>query len=117
MIYHGPRIFEQVGFGSGSSLQVQVLIGLVNMLTTFIAVLTVDRLGRKPLLTWGLLGLIGCLLALAGLSGASPAGWLVALVPGFISRYAFSLGPVQWIIIGELFPASIRGRAVSLCTL
>ena len=77
MIYHGPRIFEQVGFGSGSSLQVQVLIGLVNMLTTFIAVLAVDRLGRKPLLTWGLLGLIGCLLALAGLSGASPAGWLV----------------------------------------
>ena len=117
VIYYGPRIFEQVGFGSGSSLQVQVLIGLVNMLTTFIAVLTVDRLGRKPLLTWGLLGLIGCLLALAGLSGAAPAGWLVALVLGFIFCYAFSLGPVQWIIIGELFPASIRGRAVSLCTL
>lgn len=117
VIYYGPRIFEQVGFGRGSSLRVQMLIGLVNMLTTFIAVLTVDRLGRKPLLTYGLLGLIGCLLALAGLSGVAPAGWLVALVLTFIFCYAFSLGPVQWVIIGELFPASIRGRAVSLCTL
>ena len=117
VIYYGPRIFEQVGFGSGSSLQVQILIGLVNMLTTFIAVLTVDRLGRKPLLTYGLIGLIGCLVALAGLSGVAPAGWLVALVLVFIFCYAFSLGPVQWVIIGELFPASIRGRAVSLCTL
>ena len=117
VIYYGPRIFEQVGFGSGSSLQVQILIGLVNMLTTFIAVLSVDRLGRKPLLTYGLIGLIGCLVALAGLSGVAPAGWLVALVLVFIFCYAFSLGPVQWVIIGELFPASIRGRAVSLCTL
>ena len=117
VIYYGPRIFEQVGFGSGSSLQVQILIGLVNMLTTFIAVLTVDRLGRKPLLIYGLLGLIGCLVALAGLSGVAPAGWMVALVLVFIFCYAFSLGPVQWIIIGELFPANIRGRAVSMCTL
>ncbi|MBC8152482.1 MAG: sugar porter family MFS transporter [Bacteroidetes bacterium] len=117
VIYYGPRIFEQIGFGSGSSLQVQILIGLINLLTTFIAVTMVDRVGRKPLLIYGLLGLIGCLLALAGLSGTAPAGWLVGLVLAFIFCYAFSLGPVQWVVIGELFPASIRGRAISLCTL
>jgi MFS transporter, SP family, arabinose:H+ symporter len=116
VIYYGPKIFEDMGFASSASIGVQVLIGLVNMLTTFIAVLNVDRWGRKTLLINGLIGIISSLFLLGVLTHTSFNSISVGLILLFISCYAFSLGPVQWVVISEMFPSHLRGRAVSICT-
>lgn len=115
VIYYGPRILSTVGLGS-NALLIQILFGGVNLLTTFIAVKYVDKLGRKPLLTYGLIGIITSLLSLAFLSNTNLHWLVIVFIFLFIACYAFSLGPVQWVVISELFPASIRGRAVSICT-
>lgn len=100
----------------------------MNVLATFIAIAFVDRLGRRPLLLAGLVGMGVALLAVgisffafdtdpATATSTTVAGvvTLVALVV-FIASFAFSLGPVVWTIISEIFPNRVRGRAVSLAT-
>ena len=102
-------------------------IGAVNVLATLIAIAFIDRLGRRPLLLAGLVGM-GVSLATVGaaffsmkaaIPGAGPtvagAVTLVALVV-FIISFAFSLGPVVWTVINEIFPGAVRGRAVAVAT-
>ena len=97
----------------------------MNVLATFIAIAYVDRFGRKPLLKYGLIGMCGSL-ALVGIAFASfdSAGGgvttggtltLIGLVV-FIISFAFSLGPVVWTVISEIYPSRVRGRAVSVAT-
>jgi len=119
VIYYGPRILEQAGFTLNSALGGQVTIGLVNVVFTFVAIFTVDKWGRRPLLFAGVGGavlsllIIGLLFAL----GITDGPWILLFILVFIACFAFSFGPVCWVVVGEIFPNAIRGKAMALATL
>ncbi len=118
IIYYGPDLLEKAGFRLSESLGGQVIVGLVNSLFTCVAIFFVDRVGRRPLILVGTAGLVMSL-AWIGLSFwfEVTSGWLVlAPILMFIACFAFSLGPLPWIIISEIFPTRIRGRAMSVGT-
>ena len=119
IIYYGPKILGRAGFSMGDALGGQVIIGLVNVVFTVLAVWQVDRIGRKPLLLTGIAGAAVCLAAIGFFfRSPDPRGFgLVGLIMGFTACFAFSYGPVTWIVISEIFPTAIRGRAMSLGTL
>jgi SP family arabinose:H+ symporter-like MFS transporter len=119
VIYYGPVILDQAGFSLGDALGGQVTIGLVNVLFTFVAIFTVDKWGRKPLLILGIslaviaLVVIGCLFY----AGVTHGPWILIFILLFIASFAFSFGPVTFIIINEIFPNAVRAQAVSLAIL
>ena len=119
VIYYGPRILEQAGFTLNNALGGQVTIGLVNVVFTFVAIFTIDKWGRKPLLFVGIGGavisliIIGVLFALNITSGP----WILIFILAFIACFAFSFGPVCWVVVGEIFPNAMRGKAMALATL
>lgn len=119
VIYYGPRILDEAGFTLGSAFGGQVTIGVVNVIFTCVAIFTVDKWGRKPLLFLGVsiaiiaLVLIGVLFKLNVIEGP----WILLLILLYIASFAFSFGPICWVIIGEIFPTSVRGRAMALGTL
>ncbi|RYE28218.1 MAG: MFS transporter [Sphingobacteriaceae bacterium] len=119
VIYYGPRILEQAGFTLNNALGGQVTIGLVNVVFTFVAIFTVDKWGRRPLLFFGIGGaivsllIIGLLFAMNVTSGP----WILLFILAFIACFAFSFGPVCWVVVGEIFPNAIRGKAMALATL
>lgn len=115
IIYYGPKLLETANVADGSTLLWQVLLGTVNVVFTLAAVFTVDRLGRKPLLLFGIAG-VGLTLALAGVLFlmSAPALAIVVVFAGFLACFSVSYGPVCWIIIAEIFPTAIRGRAMSV---
>jgi sugar porter (SP) family MFS transporter len=128
IIYYADDIFADAGFSSPADQAAATTwaIGAVNVVATFIAVAYVDRFGRKPLLIAGLVGMalslavVGtCFLKLGddAPAGESMAGifTLVALVV-YIACFAFSLGPVVWTMINEIYPNRVRGRAVAVAT-
>jgi SP family arabinose:H+ symporter-like MFS transporter len=119
IIYFGPAILDKAGFSLGDALGGQVTIGIINVLFTFVAIFTVDRWGRKPLLLLGISGAVLSLLILGFLFKLNvlEGPWILIFILLFIACFAFSFGPVSWIIISEIFPTSIRGRAMSLATL
>ena len=119
VIYYGPAILDKAGFSLGDALGGQVIIGFVNVLFTVIAIFTVDKWGRKPLLYTGIAGAVLSLLIIGLLfrSGAASGPWILTFILLFIACFAFSFGPVCWIIISEIFPGAIRGQAMSLATL
>jgi SP family galactose:H+ symporter-like MFS transporter len=123
VIYYGPQIFQMAGIASASaSILAQTLVGTVNVLLTLVAIFFVDRLGRKPLLY---IGLSGMFLALAtlGVAFAQPhlSGSLGAIALGsmmvYVGCFAFSLGPIVWLLISEIFPLPVRGLGMSISTL
>jgi sugar porter (SP) family MFS transporter len=123
VIYYGPQIFEMAGIGSASgSILAQSLVGAVNCGMTLVAILFVDRVGRKPLLYAGLAGMFVALAALA-VAFAQPhlSGSLGGIALGsmmlYVGCFAFSLGPIVWILISEIFPLRVRGLGMSLSTL
>jgi sugar porter (SP) family MFS transporter len=137
IIYYADKIFAAAGFSSPADQTAATTwaIGAVNVLATLIAIAFVDRLGRKPLLVAGLLGMAVSLTVVgvaflsiddavtAGASTATSSGrpsdagiiMLVALVV-YIASFAFSMGPIVWTMINEIYPRSVRGRAVSVAT-
>jgi len=119
IIYYGPGIFERAGIDSNNALLFQVIVGAVNLGFTFVAIKWVDKYGRKVLLKAGLGGIIFSLL-LCGLlfyTGHTQGILLPILILLYIACFAFSLGPITWIIINEIFPTDVRGKAVSICVL
>jgi sugar porter (SP) family MFS transporter len=115
-LYYAPKIFEQFGSTTNAALLQTVLVGAVNLVFTVIAISTVDRVGRKPLLIGGSAGMGICLAAM-GLAGDSGTGaWQLAFVLGYIACFALSVGPVTWILLSEIFPTRVRGRAMAIAT-
>ncbi len=115
-LYYAPKIFAQFGSTTNAALLQTVLVGAVNLAFTVIAISTVDRIGRKPLLIGGSAGMGVCLAAM-GLAGNSSIGaWQLAFVLGYIACFALSVGPVTWILLSEIFPTRIRGRAMAIAT-
>jgi SP family arabinose:H+ symporter-like MFS transporter len=119
IIYYGPSIFEAAGIGGSNALIFQVIIGVINMLFTLVAIKWADKYGRKLLLTTGLCGIIFSLVFCGVLFyfGHTQGVLLLVLLLLYIACFAFSLGPVTWIIINEIFPTPVRVQAVSICTL
>lgn len=118
IIYYGPKILSEAGFSIGAALGGQVTIGIVNVLFTLLAIWQVDKLGRKPLLLFGIVGVVVSLVAvgLFFFYHISQGMILIIFILFFIACFAFSLGPGTWIIISEIFPTHIRGRAMSIGT-
>lgn len=119
IIYYGPSIFEAAGIDSSNALLFQVIIGAVNMLFTLLAIRWADKYGRRILLIAGLTGIVVSLL-LCGLlfyTGNTQGPLLLILMLTYIACFAFSLGPVTWIVINEIFPTEVRVKAVAACTL
>ena len=122
VIYYAPVIFQSSGLSSASAAILATAgIGIVNVVMTMIAIRLVDRVGRRPLLLGGLLGMgvSLCLLATAFLLGQG--GWLSLLTAATLATYvgffAIGLGPVFWLLISELFPLAIRARGMSAATI
>ena len=122
VIYYAPTIFEFAGFESAKvSILATAGVGIVNVLMTIVAIWLLDRLGRRPLLFTGLIGMIVSLTVLGfafrvpSLSGSLK--WItVAGLACYIASFAISLGPIFWLIIAEIYPLRIRGRAMSIAT-
>lgn len=123
VIYYGPQIFEMAGIASAThSILAESLVGTVNAVMTLVAIIWVDRVGRKPLLYAGLIGMFIALTTLAAaftqphLSGSLGAIALGSMML-YVGCFAFSLGPIVWILISELFPLPVRGLGMSISTL
>jgi MFS transporter, SP family, galactose:H+ symporter len=126
IIYYAPQIFQRAGLDSAATaLAATIGIGVINVMSTLIAIWLVDRIGRKPLLLAGLVGMTGSLAALGvALRFGSTIGvnpdWIPPMTVGFIGLYivcfAFSLGPVVWLMISEIFPNHARARAAASST-
>jgi sugar porter (SP) family MFS transporter len=124
VIYFGPRIFSLAGIRSDkSAILLQLLITTVNVAATVIGLLLVDRVGRKPLLYAGVSGMTVSLFVLAGAfalqDAFGPALGAVAIgcLTLYITCYAFSMGPIAWILASEVFPLPIRGRGIAAASL
>ncbi|WP_299096182.1 sugar porter family MFS transporter [Winogradskyella sp.] len=116
VLYYGADIFEKaLGFGKEDVLAQQILLAFVNLIFTFVAMYTVDKYGRKPLLYVGSIGMILGFLLL-GVSLQQDAVGLISLIGVliFIGSFALSMGPVVWVILSEMFPNKIRSVAMSV---
>ncbi|WP_422107659.1 sugar porter family MFS transporter [Winogradskyella sp.] len=116
VLYYGADIFEKaLGFGKEDVLAQQILLAFVNLVFTFVAMFTVDKYGRKPLLYIGSVGMIIGFLLL-GVSLQQNAVGLISLIGVlvFIGSFALSMGPVVWVILSEMFPNKIRSVAMSV---
>lgn len=119
VLYYGPSIFESAGFSGGDSLYYQVLVGLVNMLTSVLALIIIDKVGRKKLVYYGVSGMIVslALIGLYFLFGNSlniSALFLLAFFLFYIFCCAGSICAVVWVLLSEMYPARIRGLAMSI---
>lgn len=123
IIYYAPTIFKTAGFDSNlTAIYATTGIGVVNFIMTIVAVFFTDRIGRKPLLYFGLTGVmlslfaLGTSFAFTGVLGSSLKWVAVGSLVTYIICFAMSLGPIGWILVSEVFPLRIRGIAMSVCT-
>jgi sugar porter (SP) family MFS transporter len=131
IIYYANEIFAEAGFTTAEQQAKATLyaVGAVNVLATLIAVAWVDRFGRRPLLLTGLVGMTVSLAAVGGsfavLENQPDGGATSTTVGGivtvlalvvFIASFAFSMGPIVWTLISEIYPNRVRGRAISVAT-
>ncbi len=123
VIYYGPQVFQMAGIASDeASILATALVGAVNVLLTLVAIFFVDGVGRKPLLYAGCTGMF---LALAVLSYAfaqphlqgSLGGIALVSLMVYVGSFAYSLGPILWLLISEIFPLQSRALGMSICTL
>jgi len=119
ILYYGPELFKNIaGANMDAALLQTIVIGITNLTFTIVAIRMVDKIGRKPLMIIGSAGMGICLTAV-GLAAYNQAigGWLLLCMVGYIAFFAISVGPVTWVILSEIFPARVRGRALGLATL
>lgn len=114
-LYYAPRIFESMGAAKSASLLQTVVMGLVNVVFTVVAIMTVDKWGRKPLLMVGSVGMAIGMFAIGALAFFNVIGisTLVFIII-YTASFMMSWGPICWVLISEIFPNKIRGRAVAI---
>jgi len=128
VFFYAPMIFEQSGIGTDASFMQAVLVGIVNLLATIVAIMLIDRLGRRPLLIAGLTIIAASMSVLAYsfyTASYGPGGELIEMnatmvlvaILSFVLGFGISLGPVMWVLFSELFPNRLRGLAISFCGL
>jgi len=116
VLYYAGNIFRNMGSSTDTSLLQTIIVGMVNLIFTVLAIVTVDRFGRKPLMIIGSVGMAISMLSLGttfyiGGSALSQTGGLIALIfmLTYTASFAMSWGPVCWVLLAEIFPNSIRG--------
>ncbi|MGK7395606.1 MAG: D-xylose transporter XylE [Candidatus Cyclobacteriaceae bacterium M3_2C_046] len=114
-LYYAPRIFESMGAAKDASLLQTVVMGVVNVIFTVVAIMTVDKWGRKPLLMVGSVGMAIGMFAIGALSFMEIIGisTLVFIII-YTASFMMSWGPITWVLISEIFPNNIRGKAVAI---
>ena len=124
IIYYGPRIFSLAGITSNeNAIFATLLVAVTNVLATIIALVLVDRAGRKPLLYAGISGMTASLFLLAysfhnpAAFGAGPGMIATICLMVYITCFAFSMGPIAWILVSEVFPLQLRGRGVAAASI
>lgn len=121
VIYYAPTIFEFAGFKSASSaILATVGVGIINVILTIVGIQLVDRVGRRPLLLVGLIGMAASLISLGiafNMPHTTMLGWVaVASLAAYVAFFAIGMGPVFWLLIAEIYPLKIRGMAMSVAT-
>ena len=117
VLYYGPKIFSEAGFDN--PMFSTVLVGVVNMVTTILAVFIIDRVGRKQLIYWGVSGMIICLLAIGiyfawGSQIGLGNGFMLTFFLAYVFCTAISICAVVFVLLSEMYPNSVRGRAMSI---
>jgi len=115
VLYYAPEIFKTLGSETDSALLQTIIVGAINLTFTIIAILSVDKFGRKPLQVIGAIGMAISMIAL-GLVFYSNAAGLMALVfmLSYVACFALSWGHVTWVVLSEIFPNKIRGRVMAV---
>ena len=119
VLYYGPSIFQQTGLSEGDSLFYQVIVGLVNFGSTVLAMIVIDKIGRKKLVYYGVSGmmvsllLIGIYFTMNKVSNVIPPITLLILILFYIFSCAISICVVIWVLLSEMYPARVRGLAMS----
>ena len=119
IIYYGPIIFLESGFKTDSALLASVMIGITNLIFTFVGMAMVDKSGRKFLLLVGLAGM-GISMMLVGFcmqSDMISAKWTLLWIMTYIASFAMSIGVVIWVYLSEIYPTRVRGQALSVATM
>jgi SP family arabinose:H+ symporter-like MFS transporter len=117
IIYYSTKIFESAGAIKNAAFTSSVWIGLINLLFTFVAILFVDRIGRRPLLIIGAAVQVLALSAVGFMFHSHENGLpLLICILAYIAAFAMAMGPIPWILCSEIFPNKVRGRAMSLAT-
>ncbi|WJH35070.1 sugar porter family MFS transporter [Paenibacillus sp. CC-CFT747] len=119
IMYYAPEIFKQTGAGTNAALTQTILVGLVNFAFTLVALWLIDKAGRKALLLVGSILMTVCL-AVVGYGFHSPdmpGSWILFFILLYVAAFAVSLGPVVWVMISEIFPTRVRGRATAFAAL
>jgi SP family xylose:H+ symportor-like MFS transporter len=115
VLYYAPEIFRNMGSGTDSALLQTVVVGIINLTFTIIAIYTVDKSGRKPLQIIGALGMALFMFLLGFAFYFNSLGWAALIfMLGYVACFAVSWGPVTWVLLSEVFPNRIRGRAMAV---
>ncbi|TGV00964.1 sugar porter family MFS transporter [Flavivirga rizhaonensis] len=117
IFYYGPQIFEDAGFDLGGSLGGFASIALVNFVATLFALAFVDSVGRRKLLAFGAIGAFFSHIVIGLLFMNGVMGWpIVIAINAFVAFFACAIGPVKFVIVSEIFPNQVRGKAIALAT-
>ena len=117
IVYYGPDILEDAGFNFDNALMFQVAIGLINLIFTALALWKIDQWGRRPLLIGGMACVCISLVAIGVLFISGTKGiWIVVMLCIYMASLAFSINAVIWVLLGEIYPNRLRGRAMSIAT-
>ncbi|MDB5449917.1 MAG: D-xylose transporter XylE [Phenylobacterium sp.] len=115
VLYYGPLMFENAGFTANVSFLQTIILGVAMTAFTLVALFTVDRWGRKPLMIAGALIMAVAMFALGSLFNAHAVGlWALVVVVLYIAGFSLSWGPVTWVLLAEIFPNSIKGKAMAI---
>lgn len=115
VLYYAPEIFKKMNLDTNASLLFTIIVGIANFLFTIIAIKTVDKYGRKPLMIIGALGMAVAMFALGFVFFAEASGLIALLcMMLYVASFALSWGPVTWVLLSEIFPNKIRGKAMAI---
>ncbi len=115
VLYYAPRIFENLGASGDASMMQTIVMGVVNIIFTLVAIFTVDKFGRKPLLIIGSAGMMIGMLALSVFSFCNLIGiGALVFIIIYTASFMMSWGPICWVLISEIFPNTIRSQAVAI---
>ncbi len=115
VLYYAPTIFKGLGFGNDAAMWQTVIMGVVNIIFTLVAIFTVDKFGRKPLLIIGSIGMAVGMFAIGTLAHFQIIGVCTLIfIVIYTAAFMMSWGPICWVLISEIFPNTIRGKAVAI---